>query len=103
MFFGTNGQPNWNDLDKALIPIADEQQRLLTNLITLMDSAKKPLPRFWYFPRDVKAVVVMSGDDHGIGGTVGRWDSYTSQSPAAARSPTGSACAARRTSTPTTR
>ncbi|WP_159401045.1 Ig-like domain-containing protein [Streptomyces sp. NRRL B-24484] len=82
MFFGTNGQPNWNDLNKALIPIADEQQRLLANLITLMDSAKKPLPRFWYFPRDVKAVVVMSGDDHGIGGTVGRWDSYISQSPA---------------------
>ncbi|MEV8096110.1 Ig-like domain-containing protein [Kitasatospora sp. NPDC085879] len=82
MFFGTNGQPNWNNLDKALIPIADEQQRLLSNLITLMDSAKKPLPRFWYFPRDVKAVVVMTGDDHGIGGTVGRWDSYVSQSPA---------------------
>ncbi|GAA0657960.1 hypothetical protein GCM10010193_05790 [Kitasatospora atroaurantiaca] len=82
MFFGTGGQPDWNNLDKALIPIADEQQRLLANLITLVDSAKKPLPRFWYFPRDVKAVVVMSGDDHGIGGTAGRWDGYIAQSPA---------------------
>ena len=81
MFFGTGGQPDWNNLDKALIPVADEQQRLLANLITLMDSAKKPLPRFWYFPRDVKAVVVMSGDDHGIGGTAGRWDGYIAQSP----------------------
>ncbi|WP_354642559.1 Ig-like domain-containing protein [Kitasatospora camelliae] len=82
MFFGTNGQPDWNNLDKALIPIADEQQRLLANLITLMDSGKKPLPRFWYFPRDVKAVVVMTGDDHGVGGTAGRWDGYIAQSPA---------------------
>lgn len=82
MFFGTNGQADWNDLGKALIPIADEQQRLLANLVGLMDAPKKPLPRFWYFPRDVKAVVVMSGDDHGIGGTVGRWDSYIGQSPA---------------------
>ncbi|MFJ1706160.1 Ig-like domain-containing protein [Kitasatospora sp. NPDC088346] len=81
MFYGTGGQPDWNNLDKALIPIADEQQRLLANLITTMDAAKKPLPRFWYFPRDVKAVVVMSGDDHGIGGTVGRWDGYIAQSP----------------------
>ncbi|WP_345707584.1 Ig-like domain-containing protein [Kitasatospora paranensis] len=82
MFFGTNGQPNWNDLGKAQIPIADEQQRLLANLITLMDADRKPLPRFWYYPRDVKAVVVMTGDDHGIGGTVGRWDGYIAQSPA---------------------
>ncbi|MEU1421940.1 Ig-like domain-containing protein [Kitasatospora sp. NPDC005751] len=81
MFFGTGGRPDWNDLDKALIPIADEQQRLLANLITLLDSARKPLPRFWYFPRDVKAVVVMTGDDHGVGGTAGRWDGYTAQSP----------------------
>ncbi|WP_405361500.1 Ig-like domain-containing protein [Kitasatospora sp. NBC_00085] len=81
MFFGTGGQPDWNNLDKALIPIADEQQRLLANLITLVDAANKPLPRFWYFPRDVKAVVVMTGDDHGVGGTAGRWDGYIAQSP----------------------
>ncbi|MFF7457470.1 Ig-like domain-containing protein [Kitasatospora sp. NPDC008115] len=81
MFFGTDGQPDWNDLDKALIPIADEQQRLLANLLTQLASGDKPLPRFWYFPRDVKAVVVMTGDDHGVGGTAGRWDGYLAQSP----------------------
>ncbi|WP_407988190.1 Ig-like domain-containing protein [Kitasatospora sp. CMC57] len=81
MFFGLNGQSDWNDLGKALIPIADEQQRLLANLVTRMDLAKTPLPRFWYFPRDVKAVVVMTGDDHGVGGTAGRWDYYITQSP----------------------
>ncbi|MGW4645268.1 Ig-like domain-containing protein [Kitasatospora sp. NPDC004289] len=82
MFFGQTGQANWNNLDKALIPIADEQQRLLANLVTRMNLSKAPLPRFWYFPRDVKAVVVMTGDDHGVGGTSGRWDSFISQSPA---------------------
>ncbi|MFE6867586.1 Ig-like domain-containing protein [Kitasatospora sp. NPDC057692] len=81
MFFGTGGQPDWNDLDKALIPIADEQQRLLANLLTQLASTDKPLPRLWYFPRDVKAVVVMTGDDHGVGGTAGRWDGYLAQSP----------------------
>ncbi|MEK2493120.1 Ig-like domain-containing protein [Kitasatospora purpeofusca] len=81
MFFGTGGQPDWNDLDKALIPIADEQQRLLANLLTQLASDDAPLPRFWYFPRDVKAVVVMTGDDHGVGGTAGRWDGYIAQSP----------------------
>lgn len=81
MFFGLTGQSNWNNLDKALIPVADEQQRLLANLITRMNLDRTPLPRFWYFPRDVKAVVVMTGDDHGVGGTSGRWDGYIAQSP----------------------
>ena len=29
-----------------------------------MNVDRKPLPRFWYFPRSEKAVVVMTGDDH---------------------------------------
>ena len=40
-----------------------------------------PLPRFWYFPRGEKAVVVMTGDDHGNGGTAGQFNYYSSQSP----------------------
>ena len=36
--------------------------------------ARMPLPRFWYFPHGKKAVVVMTGDDHGNGGTSGRFD-----------------------------
>ena len=39
-----------------------------------MNVDRKPLPRFWYFPRDEKAAVVMTGDDHGNGGTAGRFD-----------------------------
>ncbi len=71
--------PDWVNLDKAQIPQADEQQRLLANLILSM--AAKPLPRFWYFPRGEKAVVLMTGDDHGNNGTTGRFQSYQLASP----------------------
>ncbi|HMK52929.1 MAG TPA: hypothetical protein VK551_10530, partial [Thermodesulfobacteriota bacterium] len=57
--------PDWVDLDKVAIPQADEQQRLLANLIIQMNYDKKPLPRFWYFPRGLKAVVIMTSDNHG--------------------------------------
>jgi hypothetical protein len=85
LFFGassTDAQPDWINLDKVAIPQADEQQRLLANLILHMNRTRKPLPRFWYFPRGLKAVVVMTGDDHGNGGTVGRFDKYKASSPA---------------------
>jgi len=76
-------QPDWVDLNNEVaVPQADEQQRLLVNLITKMNLAKKPLPRFWYFPRGEKAVVIMTGDDHGNGGTGPRFDQFTSLSPA---------------------
>ena len=74
-------QPDWVDPTKVAIPQADEQQRLLANLITQMNVGKKPLPRFWYFPSGFKAVVVMTGDDHAGGGTAGRFNSYVSASP----------------------
>ncbi len=47
------------------IPQADEQQRLLANLIVAMNVDRKPLPRFWYLPFGKKAVVVMTADNHG--------------------------------------
>jgi hypothetical protein len=67
LFYGAKSgdvQPDWIDTSKIAIPQADEQQRLLMNLITIMDRDKMPLPHFWYLPRGKKAVVVMSGDDH---------------------------------------
>ena len=73
-------QPDWVDLTKVAIPQADEQQRLLANLILHMNQNNKPLPRFWYFPFDNKAAVVMTGDDHGNNGTAGRFDSFISAS-----------------------
>lgn len=86
LFFGdasADPQPDWIDLDKVAIPQADEQQRLLVNLVLLMNADKKPLPRFWYFPRGEKAVVLMTGDDHANGGTAGRFADYETESPTA--------------------
>jgi hypothetical protein len=83
LFYGAAGphsRPDWVDLNKVEIPQADEQQRLLANLIIYMNLAKRPLPRFWYFPRMLKAVVVMTGDDHGHGGTGGRFERYAAAS-----------------------
>ena len=81
LFFGGNST-DWVNLSKVSIPQADEQQRLLANLIQVMNRDKKPLPRFWYFPRNLKAVVIATGDDHGNGGTAGRFDQYAANSPA---------------------
>ena len=68
LFYGAasfDPEPDWVDLTKVQIPQADEQQRLLANLILQMNTTKKPLPRFWYLPKGLKAAVVMTGDDHG--------------------------------------
>ncbi|WP_309238603.1 DUF4082 domain-containing protein [Actinoplanes aureus] len=81
LYFG-GGAPDWVNLAKVAIPQADEQQRLLANLIGAMNSDRKPLPRFWYFPRGLKAVVVATGDDHARGGTAARFDQFTANSPA---------------------
>ncbi len=84
LYFGDSAsdpQPDWVNLDKVGIPQADEQQRLLANLIQHVNKDRKPLPRFWYFPRDEKAVVVMTGDDHANNGTQGRFDQFIALSP----------------------
>jgi hypothetical protein len=70
------------NLDKVAIPQADEQQRLLANLITLMGEDRKPVPRFWYLPQAFEAAVVMTGDDHAQGGTAGRFEKYVAAGPA---------------------
>lgn len=86
LFFGPasfDPKPDWVDLDRVRIPQADEQQRLLVNLIQHLSRCldRTPLPRFWYFPRGLRAVVVMTGDDHVRGGTADRFDSYRAESP----------------------
>jgi|GEM_PF-1498929 len=72
--------PDWVNLDKVAIPQADEQQRFLANLIAQMNSARRQLPRFWYFPDEHKAAIVMTGDDHANNGTAGRFDQYLAYS-----------------------
>ncbi|WP_162783820.1 hypothetical protein [Devosia naphthalenivorans] len=68
LFFGgtgDNAEPDFVDLNKVAIPQADEQMRMLSNLITHMMRDTAPLPRFWYFPKGAKALLVMAADDHG--------------------------------------
>jgi hypothetical protein len=68
--------PDWIDFNKIAIPQADEQQHLLTNLILQNNLHRKPLPRFWFLPRKLKAAVVMTGDDHGSNGTIARFNQF---------------------------
>jgi hypothetical protein len=77
--------PDWIDFNKVAIPQADEQQRLLANIILQGNLHRKPLPRFWYLPRDLKAVIVMTGDDHTENGTSGRFYQYLTLGPNTAR------------------
>ncbi len=73
--------PDWVDFNKIAIPQADEQQRLLANIILQSNLHRKPLPRFWYLPRDLKAAIVMTGDDHSNNGTEGRFNQYKTLGP----------------------
>ena len=85
MFYGNasfDPQPDWADPNKIAIPQADEQQRLLANIILYLNQTKKPIPRFWYLPFGKKAAVIMTGDDHAGGATAGRFDDFIASSPA---------------------
>jgi VCBS repeat-containing protein len=84
LFFGNNvfdPQTDWVNLNKVAIPQADEQQRLFANTLLYLTQDRKPLPRFWYFPRDEKAVVVMTGDAHGSDRSTDRLDQLANLSP----------------------
>jgi hypothetical protein len=85
LFYGAKSgdvRPDWVNLAKVAIPQADEQQRLLANLVLHMNRERTPLPRFWYFPSGRKAVVVMTSDNHGNGARAEtRLDRQLAQSP----------------------
>jgi flagellar hook capping protein FlgD len=66
LFFG-GALPDWVDLNRVAVPQADEQQRLLANLIE--QGSYTPTPKLWYLPRGEKAVIALTGDDHGSGRT----------------------------------
>lgn len=62
---GAGAHSDYIDLDKVAIPQADEQMRLLSNTLAYLTQDRIPLPKFWYFPKGYKAVLVMAADDHG--------------------------------------
>lgn len=80
MYFG-GSQPDYVDFNKIAIPQADEQQRLLTNIILQSNLHRKPLPRFWFLPSGHKAAIVMTGDDHRFNGTTGQFNWFKTQGP----------------------
>lgn len=53
----------WIDLERAAVPQADLQQRLLVQLIETVGA--QPLPRLWYFPGTASSVLVATSDAHG--------------------------------------
>jgi hypothetical protein len=55
----------WVDLDRIAIPQADEQQRLLANLLVALSQTARPLPRLWYFPGSAETMLIATGDAHG--------------------------------------
>lgn len=87
LFFGArlgDNQPDWLDQTKMAIPQADEQQRLLVNIMTEAMKRRLPAPRFWYLPNDQKAALVLAGDDHNLGdsdGTRQRLNTWLNMSP----------------------
>lgn len=74
LFYGNmvgDVQPDWVDPNKFHIPQADEQQRLLANILIETVKDERPLPRFWYLPGDYKTALVFAGDDHGLSNALG--------------------------------
>ncbi len=61
----TDMTAGWVDLERLSIPQADEQQRLLANLLSSLCQDARPLPRLWYFPGDATSMLVATGDAHG--------------------------------------
>ena len=77
--------PDYLNMAKVGIPQADEQQRLLANLIMVM-SEGRPLPRFWYLPDGRRAAILMAGDDHATRrGTADTFNRLLAESPAGCR------------------
>jgi len=69
---GTEREPDHVLWPLAAAPQADEHLRLLRELLVAEDAAA-PLPRVDYLPFGRRAAVLMTGDDHGSGGTAGRF------------------------------
>ena len=80
--FHNGTDPDWVNLDKVAIPQADEQQRLLANVLTETTRDALPLPRFWYLPRGEVAALVMTADEHNGGSVTTRMNAENAASPA---------------------
>lgn len=66
LFEGTDGK-DFVDMAKVAIPQADEQQRLLGNVLMELTGSQNLQIRSWYFPKGAKAVLILAADDHSPG------------------------------------
>ncbi|WP_185996142.1 Ig-like domain-containing protein [Nocardioides campestrisoli] len=67
LFYGArqdDPRPDWVDLDSVEVPHAYELMRVLSTLLARVTASTRPLPRWWYFPDDAEAVLVVAADDH---------------------------------------
>jgi len=55
---------SWIDFNRMKYPQADEQQRLLANIVTWLCKDNLPLPRLWYFPGEARSLLVATSDSH---------------------------------------
>ena len=79
LFFGAaegDVQRDWVDPGLLDLPQADEQQRLMANILAHLCADRTTLPRFWYLPERHVAAIVMTGDDHALNGTAERFRDY---------------------------
>jgi VCBS repeat-containing protein len=79
--FHNGTDPDYVDLSKVAIPQADEQQRLLANILTEITADALPLLRFWYLPRGEVAAIVMTADEHNGGNVPNRLNGEIAASP----------------------
>ncbi|HSA52168.1 MAG TPA: DUF4082 domain-containing protein [Yinghuangia sp.] len=88
---------DWVDLNRVEVPQADEQQRLLANIIELANRERAPVPRFAYFPGKAgtptpelnPVVLVSTGDHHNTpqAGIIDRVTKYNANSDPACTNP----------------
>ena len=52
------------NFDRMNYPQADEQQRLLANIVTWLCEDHLPLPRLWYFPGKARSMLLVTSDSH---------------------------------------
>ncbi|MBI1843950.1 MAG: hypothetical protein HYR89_05015 [Actinobacteria bacterium] len=79
LFYGAaegDVQRDWVDPGLLDVPQADEQQRLMANVLAHLCADRTTLPRFWYLPERHVAAIVMTGDDHALNGTTERFRDY---------------------------
>ncbi len=62
LFYPLKGEVQWNNPEKIDIPQADEQMRLLSHIIERFAGYKKPLPRLWYFPDQLRCIFIFTID-----------------------------------------